>query len=191
MAIFVTSDWHFNHDKDFVYQPRGCHSVEEMNDMIIRRHNSLVHPNDEVYVLGDLILGGNGKLEEGIHLIEQMNGQLHIIRGNHDTDTRWTAYAQLYPKVVELNTAQFLKVGKYHFFLCHFPAATANYDDNKPWAKKTVCLCGHSHTLDKYKDIQMGAYHVDIDAHFGFPTSIEEIIEDLKEIYVHPINKTI
>ena len=32
MAIFVTSDLHFNHDKEFLYGPRNCLSVEEMNE---------------------------------------------------------------------------------------------------------------------------------------------------------------
>ena len=53
--IWLTSDWHFNHDKEFVWKARGFESVHEMNQAIIERHNSKVEDEDDVYVLGDLI----------------------------------------------------------------------------------------------------------------------------------------
>ena len=180
--IWFTSDWHFNHNKEFIYSNRYCASSAVMNEMIIANHNSIVKPEDEVYVLGDLILGGADKIEDGINLIKRMNGRLTVIRGNHDTDKRWTAYAQLYPKIERMEVAMYLKYKKYHFYLSHFPTATANYDDDKGWKHKTICLCGHSHTTDKFQDIAMGAYHCEVDAHFYYPVSIDEIIADLKTI---------
>ena len=83
--IWFTSDMHLGHDKDFVTKARGFETVEEMNAEIIRRWNERVYPDDEVYVLGDLTLGD---VEEGIRLIAKLNGYLHIMRGNHDTDKR-------------------------------------------------------------------------------------------------------
>ena len=44
--IWLTSDWHLHHDKDFILQPRGFSSAEEMNQEILERHNSLVDDND-------------------------------------------------------------------------------------------------------------------------------------------------
>ena len=41
MAIFLCSDWHFNHDRDFILAPRGFDTIEQHNEEIIRRHNSL------------------------------------------------------------------------------------------------------------------------------------------------------
>ena len=76
MAIFLTSDWHFNHDKTFIYEPRNFSTKEEHNLAIITLHNEVVSPDDDVYVLGDLMLGDN---KEGIELIKKMNGNLHII----------------------------------------------------------------------------------------------------------------
>ena len=40
--IWLTSDLHFLHNKEFLYKPRGFDSVEEMNEAIIERHNVLV-----------------------------------------------------------------------------------------------------------------------------------------------------
>lgn len=30
--IWVISDTHFNHNKDFIYQPRGFKNVQDMNE---------------------------------------------------------------------------------------------------------------------------------------------------------------
>jgi calcineurin-like phosphoesterase family protein len=98
--IFVTSDWHFSHDREFVYKSRGFNSVEEMNVALIERHNSIVTPEDDVYVLGDLCLGGADGLERNKEFISSMNGKLHIAFGNHCTDSRKKMYAKL-PNVME------------------------------------------------------------------------------------------
>lgn len=34
--LYFLSDTHFFHDKEFLYQPRGCLSVEEMNKKIVK-----------------------------------------------------------------------------------------------------------------------------------------------------------
>ena len=34
--IWLTSDLHFFHNREFVYKPRGFNSVEEMNEKIIQ-----------------------------------------------------------------------------------------------------------------------------------------------------------
>ena len=83
--IWLCGDWHFCHSRGFIYEPRGFNSIEEMNETIVDRHNSIVLPEDDVYVLGDLMLNDN---EKGIELIKQMNGKLHIAIGNHDTISR-------------------------------------------------------------------------------------------------------
>ena len=33
--IYFTSDWHFCHNKPFIYESRGFKSIEEMNEIII------------------------------------------------------------------------------------------------------------------------------------------------------------
>lgn len=98
--IFLTSDWHFNHSKEFIYKPRGFDSAEEMNSALVERHNSLVTSEDDVYILGDLCLGGAESLEKNRELISSMNGKLHVVFGNHDTPKRRQMYAEL-PNVVE------------------------------------------------------------------------------------------
>ena len=52
--IYITSDFHLNHDKPFIYATRGYSSVEEMNKDLITKFNNTVTDEDEVYILGDL-----------------------------------------------------------------------------------------------------------------------------------------
>ena len=108
--IWLCSDWHFGHSKGFIYEPRGFNSIEEMNETIVRRHNFLVIHEDDVYVLGDLMLNDN---EKGIELIKQMNGKLHIAIGNHDTVSRIELYKTL-PNVVDIQYVYTFKYKKYN-----------------------------------------------------------------------------
>ena len=91
--IWLASDPHLGHNKDFMFGPRGFESIEEHNKAIVENWNSVVYPDDEVYVLGDLTLGD---VEEGMRLIAKLNGHLHIIRGNHDTDTKVERYKAIF-----------------------------------------------------------------------------------------------
>ena len=102
MAIFATSDMHFGHDREFVWKVRGFNSIQEMNDAYVNRWNSVVGPEDDVYCLGDLMLGDPSNIE----YIKKLNGKIHIVYGNHDTNNRRKMYASYrYPTFNE----------KYHY----------------------------------------------------------------------------
>ena len=176
--IWITSDWHFCHNKPFLYEPRGFKNQYEMNEILISNYNKVVGQDDDVYCLGDCMLSDT---ELGLKCLKNLKGKIHIIRGNHDTDNRLKVYTSCY-NVVEICDAKFLKIGKQSFFLSHYPALTANYDDGKALQNKTISLCGHTHTPDKFIDLDKGLiYHTEVDAHDNYPVSIEQIIADLKE----------
>lgn len=179
MNIWFTSDWHFNHEKPFIYKPRGYHSPEEMNKDLIDRYNRFVALNDEVYCLGDCCLGGAEKLEENYQLMRQLHGLIHIVRGNHDSNKKIEMYSRL-PNVVEICEGKFLKIDKYHFYLCHFPIAPVNFDITKPLKQRVLGLCGHSHTQNKFENIMNSTLHVEVDCWNNFPVHIDEIISDFK-----------
>ena len=175
--IFVTSDTHFNHNKDFIYTARGYNTVEEMNKDLIQKWNSVVSPGDTVYHLGDVMLGD---LDDGINCLRKLNGNIFIIRGNHDSDRRVNAYLYHTTNVMEITYANVIKVHKHHLYLSHYPTLCSNYDDYKRTA--TINLCGHTHTTDPFADFDKGLiYHCEVDAHNGFPVNIEQIISEIKE----------
>lgn len=55
--IWITSDWHFFHQKDFCYAPRGCSNSDEMTNSLINNFNEVVEPDDTVFCLGDCVMG--------------------------------------------------------------------------------------------------------------------------------------
>lgn len=177
--IWFTSDWHFGHDKEFLWGPRGLPSVYANSQAIVGNHNSMVADDDDVYVLGDLMLGDN---EYGLQMIKSLKGKLHIVLGNHDTDTRIKLYEQL-PNVVEVTYAKVIKIGKQHYYLSHYPTICSNYDD-KPYHNHMINLFGHTHQkgnfywLDEYEENPF-MYHVGVDSHGCCPVSAEQVNEDI------------
>lgn len=178
--IYLTSDLHFNHNRDFVWKERGFNSIEEMNEEIIRRFNSIVQKEDDIYILGDLCMSAD--LLGNKNLIERLNGRLHIIYGNHDTDNRIGMYHACQNVVEFCGYATILKYKKYRFYLSHYPTNTANYDDEEDLRSRTINLCGHIHTKDALSAVREGrlTYHVEVDAHDCYPVPIEHIIATLR-----------
>lgn len=175
--IYVTSDLHFCHDKEWIYQPRGFANVHEMNRAIVDNWNSAVDMDDDVYLLGDVMLNDNA---EGLRLLKLLKGRIHIMVGNHDTDTRIEAYKQCW-NVVEVEYAKIIKYGGCNFYLSHYPTLT-NYLGKRKLAHTIISLCGHVHTNDRFADWgDFPVYHCEVNAHNCTPVSIEQIIEDVKK----------
>lgn len=171
--IWLTSDWHFCHDRAFIWGSRGFKSVDEMENAIVTRHNKLVDANDEVYMLGDAMLNDN---EMGIWLIKQLKGHIHIICGNHDSDARRALYVNCY-NVVEVVDAKRLEYNGYHFYLSHYPTFTANLE-KESLKKCTINLYGHTHQKSNfYNDIPF-MYHVGVDSHNCTPVLLDDVIAE-------------
>ena len=58
MALFFTSDTHFDHARIIELCNRPFSSVEEMNETMIERWNARVKPHDVVWHLCDFTLKG-------------------------------------------------------------------------------------------------------------------------------------
>lgn len=175
--ILITSDLHYGHNKSFLYEPRGFTSIDDMMQEMVKLWNEKVNANDDVYVLGDLMLNDNEQIHD---IIRSLNGRLHIAIGNHDTTRRIELY-ETFSNVVEIQYAYRLRYGKYHFYLTHYPTLVGNSDDGDKLYQKTINLCGHSHTSEPFADWDKGAiYHCELDAHNNSPVLLDDIIIDLK-----------
>lgn len=152
-----------------------------MNWAIVKNWNDTVDFDDDVYVLGDLMLNDN---DAAMAYIKQLKGHIHVIRGNHDTDTRMELYRDCY-NIVEVCEAKYLKAEGMMFFLSHYPCLCSNHDEGKPLPKICISLCGHTHTKDKLVDMDKGMiYHVEVDAHNCTPVSLTQVIKDIEEVYL-------
>ena len=84
MNIYFTADLHFGHKNIIRFDGRPYFTVEEMNEDLIERWNNKVCKGDLVYVCGDLFWQGDCHFVQTT--LKRLNGQIILIRGNHD---RW------------------------------------------------------------------------------------------------------
>lgn len=173
--IWLTSDLHLGHDREFIWKARGFNDINEMNETIVERWNQRVQPADVVFILGDVMLGDNTK---GLEYASKLNGKLYVIRGNHDTDTRVALYRESI-HILEVYDAYYLRYNGYHFYLTHYPCLTGNLE-KESLKQMTLNLSGHTHSKDKFFYDLPYVYNVAMDAHDCMPVSIDEIIEDMK-----------
>ena len=153
-----------------------------MNEAIVERYNSVVWPGDTVYCLGDACLGGGSAeiLEENKKLIESLNGNITIIRGNHDVDTRIKMYNECKNVVSAGLWADYLKYKDYHFYMSHFPTLTGNLE-KESLKKCTLALFGHTHqTSNFYFDLPY-VFHTGVDSHNCYPVLLDNIIEEMND----------
>ena len=180
--IFLTSDTHFAHIANFLWEPRGFKSIEEMNEAIIERWNSVVKPGDLVYHLGDIMLSDNKK---GIECFNRLNGEIFVIWGNHCTNNRKNLLAAECPNFRGGWYAYQIKYGKMNIYLSHYPTLTANYDENnKYFSQHVLNFHGHLHTKEKWSFNSPFLYNVCMDAHNCYPIHIEDAISDCKKKFL-------
>lgn len=172
--IYFTSDFHFGHNKDFIYEKRGFSSIQEHDATLLHNFNEVLTEEDELYILGDVFLDDN---EHGMDCLRQLKGQKHLIRGNHDTNARCELMKD---EVIDEGYATILNYKKLHFYLSHYPSMTSNYDDGKHLAQRVINLSGHTHFTEKFYEGNPYIYNVGVDAHACKPVSIEEIIQDIR-----------
>ena len=175
--VFLTSDLHFCHNQEFLYKPRGFDSVEEMNEAIVERWNSVVAPGDIVFILGDLMLNDN---EKALTYIKQLNGDLAVIWGNHDSEARQQLLYEKCPAIMTMGYAHQFKHHKLTCYLSHYPTLTANYDD-KHFSQHVINFHGHTHQQTNWLNpANPFTYHVGLDSHNCTPVHIEEAISDIR-----------
>lgn len=173
--IYFTSDFHFCHNRDFIYERRGFSSIEEHDKTIIDNFNSIVTDEDILYILGDVFLDDN---EKGMECLQSLKGEKHVILGNHDTNAKIELLKQA--TIIE-GYANVFEYKKYHFYLSHYPSITSNYDDGDHLRQRVINLSGHTHFKDKFYDDNPYVYNVAVDAHECKPVSIEEILQDIRQ----------
>ena len=172
---YFTSDLHIGHDKEFIWKARGFNSIEEHDTEILKRWNSLISPEDTVFILGDLCMGGNEK--EWNRIYKNLNGHMKFIHGNHDTKTKIERYINEY-SMEDLGLVSLYKYSKKRsFYLSHYPTLVSNHEDKKfLW-----CLSGHTHDIKLFENGCGCVYNVAMDAHNCTPISIEQIIKDIEK----------
>lgn len=116
MNYFI-SDLHFSHVNCLAFDNRPFNTIEEHDNYIISSWNDTVGIDDDVYILGDISWASNTKT---IEIFKQLNGNKHLIKGNHDG--RLLKNAELRRLFVEITDYKELDIGKgLGVVLCHYP----------------------------------------------------------------------
>ena len=147
--FFFTSDTHFSHKNILSFGIRPFSTLEEMEEVLINNWNRKVRPGDIVYHLGDFFLGKDP--EKACQILDRLNGQKFLIKGNHD-----------YPKVLSGYEHKFVKVEKMHkvkikdpdaphgrrlIVLCHYPLVTWDQAHYGAWSFHGHCVDGETEIL--------------------------------------------
>jgi calcineurin-like phosphoesterase family protein len=78
---YFISDLHLGHKNILDFCPdRGGTNVDEHSEWLVEQWNSTITKRDVVWVLGDICFD-----KKHLRYLKQMNGQKHMIYGNHDT----------------------------------------------------------------------------------------------------------
>ena len=176
--IYITSDLHLMHNQEFIYKPRGYDSAVEMSEDLVNKWNEVIHEDDTVYVLGDLIFGD---LDIGKVYLSRLKGSIKVILGNHDGSSKIPIYESL-SNIEILGYSTILQYKKYHFYLSHYPTITSNKDDQDSLKTIVINLCGHTHSNDSFRDFDLGLiFHVECDTNQGYPWLLDNILYKIKE----------
>ena len=188
--IFFTADHHFYHTNIIAYCKRPFNSVEEMNDELVRRWNSVVDINDTVYYLGDFSLA-----RRAVEVFApRLNGEKYLIMGNHDqchpihkkkAELGLQTYIAAGFKTFELE--KMIEISGQNVLLNHMPyreeiaeyqlknngnQPTLKYNNLRPKDKGLWLLHGHVHEKWKIRDHMI---NVGVDVWDFFPVPITEI----------------
>lgn len=181
MTVFFTADTHFKHTN--VAINRGFDSWQEHDEYLSMKWFETVDPDDVVWILGDLTMGG---FTYALELLRKLPGKKHLIAGNHDMchPMHRNAYKfqRLYLEAFE-SVQVFARrriVGK-TVMLSHFPYH-ADHTEPMRYLDYRLRDCGqyllHGHTHSKNQITSPIEIHVGMDAWDLTPVPLE-IIESL------------
>jgi len=166
MSYFFTSDEHYEHSKIIKYSNRPFENTEEMREVLISNHNSIVGKNDITIHAGDFSFSKDRHLIYNV-IIKRLNGKHIFLKGSHDY---WLNGKKDINQIWERNI--YLNGKRYYFVVCHYALET--------WARshyESYQLFGHSHGNLKLSGKR---YDIGVDNNNFYPVSDEQIVKIMK-----------
>ena len=175
-TTFLISDTHFGHEKTCTVFKREdgsplrpFASAEEMDEAMIKRWNDRVRPKDKVYHLGDVVMS-----RKFLHILDRLNGDKVLIKGNHDI----FKMEDYYPR--------FRDIRGYHvlngMILSHVPVHTDSIE------RFGTNIHGHLHA-NRVMQVTWGGARTEIDPRYHSvcvehtnytPISLEEVYDRIR-----------
>lgn len=200
MTTWFTSDLHIGHA--LVARERaiafGAPLLTNRSEDAIPWHDqrlawnwgNLVHPTDQIWVLGDVSCGGKTAMNNALQWVSERPGIKHLISGNHDAchpmhrdAHKWQ---EEYLKVfVSVQPFARRRIAGKDILLSHFPyfgdhTDEDRFDQYRLRDKGLPLLHGHTHS-DKKVRYHPTQIHVGLDAWGLHPVQLDEVAELLEE----------
>ena len=164
---WFTSDLHFGHANIIRLCRRPFSDINEMNEMLVANYNSVVRPNDTVFILGDVAFR-----DKADKYIPRLNGYKVLVEGNHDVKYDHALFdevCQIREEIINTNGRS------YRFVMCHYPMA-----EWPGFYKGAIHLHGHQHNNASYNEKMRSEgllrYDVGVDANNFYPVSASQVI---------------
>lgn len=182
--IFFSSDSHYNHEGIIKFSKRPFKDVEEMNKTMIDNWNATVPQDGLVFHLGDFAWGGYPLWKR---IREQLNGDIILIKGNHDLKNLTQTAHELFKDV---KFQMRIEIEGRKVWLNHFPLLcySGTYRDKNGIEYN---LFGHVHTSN-YLERNTGLdYQRCIDNLFPTQYDVGVDFNDFKPISWYDVNEKI
>ena len=141
---YYISDLHLSHANVIKFDSRPYDTTEEMEVDLISRWNKQVSNGDHVYLLGDFIWKAGS--DEWLRIIRKLNGNIHLILGNHDPRQYSTGVQKALAEITSYKELNEKVDGKdYRLILSHY-AILSYYGSCYP---QTFHLHGHTHVTSE------------------------------------------
>jgi calcineurin-like phosphoesterase family protein len=169
--IWLVSDTHFHHkniltftdDNGDLIRP-GFSCVEEMDEHMLEKWNSVVKQGDIVYHLGDVMMGDKDHFKK---FWARLNGSKRLIVGNHD-DIKFLANGSFFAKIKMWRVFK-----EFGLVLTHVPIHKSEMGHD------LVNVHGHIH---QNKSPTPWHYNVSVEALDDYtPVHIEQVSKEITE----------
>jgi calcineurin-like phosphoesterase family protein len=152
--VFITSDWHLNHDRKFIVQKRNfAQNINDYNNWIINKTNQSVKEKDKLVILGDFALNSSPQqVQEFMNAIRCKN--VYYIWGNHEKPfynmyQGWVKESlNISADVYPFTYSNFTFMGNQVDIRINNDPVTLSHFAMGKWNKShygAYCLSGHSH----------------------------------------------
>lgn len=189
MKTWFTADLHIGHKA--VAELRGYADPADHDAVLAENWDRCVGPNDLVWVLGDLCIGGSWATRDALAWITDRPGRKRLILGNHDKPHPMHRDAHVWmakfyylpcagvrrPVFEHVSTAARIRVAGRSVLLSHFPyrddhTDVPRYDQWRLRDQGELLIHGHTHSAERIRGREI---HVGLDA-WGFkPVALHNI----------------
>lgn len=170
MEYFI-ADTHFGDKSIIQIENRPFKNVEEMDECLIANWNTIVNPEDTVFVLGDFVGASEIELSDSIRIVNELNGNKIFVLGNHDGSIFYLLRSNGYmvsPWPIIIHD---------FWILSHEPMYM---NSNMPYAN----IFGHVHNNPMYKTVSSHSFCVSVERINYAPISFEEIKRQMQEYII-------